>query len=123
MRRSITSARYSRLSFSVLEKMIDPKSGPPGEFSTHCISLCSLAGPDVPGEGTSGHYCQHSALQWNTISMTSRCNVMRMRSGDSCATINHKVQATTDPWLGLTSTEQTAHHLQHHKLERAWGTG
>ena len=21
---------------------------------------CSLAGPDVPGKGTSGHYCQHS---------------------------------------------------------------
>ena len=41
--------------------------------------------------------------------MTSRCNVMRIPSGYACATTNYKAQATTDPWLGLTSTEQTAH--------------
>ena len=23
-------------------------------------SLASLTGPDIPGKGTSGHYCQHS---------------------------------------------------------------
>ena len=37
----------------------------------------SLAGLDVPGKGTSGHYCQHSVIQWNFISVTSRHSVTR----------------------------------------------
>ena len=37
----------------------------------------SLARPDVPGKGTSGHYCQHSVIQWNFIRVTSRRSVTR----------------------------------------------
>ena len=37
----------------------------------------SLAWPDVPEKATSGHYCQHSVIQCNFISVTSHHTVTR----------------------------------------------
>ena len=46
-----------------------------GGLTNSSMDRSSLAPPDVPGKGTSGHYCQHSVIQWNLIRVTSRPSV------------------------------------------------
>ena len=57
-------------------------SEPSDSFLLDCFLLCgcpsgqslilnSLVGPDIPGKRMSGHYCQHSLIQQNLITMMS----------------------------------------------------
>ena len=58
--------------------------------------LYSLARPDVPGKGTSGHYCQHSVIQWNFIRVTSRRSVTSKKCNRAIAQCAHTYKAIDD---------------------------
>ena len=62
--------------------------------------MFSLAWPDVPGKGTSGHYCQHSVIQWNFISVTSRNSVTRENviAKSLCTGVNGRLTTITKDW-------------------------
>ena len=68
----------------------------------------SLAWPDVPGKGTSGHYCQHSVIQWNFIGVTSRHSVIARKCNCKASSRWCKWQ-TNDYHQGLGRTVAPKH--------------
>ena len=62
------------------------------------MCVCSLAWPDIQAKGTSGHYCQHSVIQWNFISVTSRHSVTHENAKRLCAGVNGRLTTITKDW-------------------------
>ena len=69
----------------------------------------SLAWPDVPGKGTSGHYCQHSVIQWNFIRVTSRRSRETAQSRNALTTITRDCGVSLPRSMSNTR-ESTASH-------------